>query len=63
MIHYAHTATQPDGTPNPDQSRWQPLLTGDPARPGHLENVGTLAAEFASAFGAADWARLASRHQ
>lgn len=59
MACYAHTATRSDGSPEPDQSKWQPLYTGNPANPGHLENVARLAAEFASAFGAADWARLA----
>lgn len=59
MPFYAHTASKPDGTSDPDQSRWQLLCTGDPSRPGHLEAVADLAAKFASAFDAADWARLA----
>ncbi len=58
MSSYAHTATQPDGSTAPP-SEWQPLHSGDPAHPGHLDNVAQLAAEFASAFGAAEWARLA----
>ncbi|MCR6654785.1 MAG: CRISPR-associated endonuclease Cas3'' [Opitutus sp.] len=59
MEYYAHTATLADGSPNPDPSSWQPLYTGDPQHPGHLDGVARLAAEFASAFDAADWARLA----
>lgn len=57
MPHYAHTATRPDGTPDPDKSRWQPLHTG--TGEGHLERVSFLAASYADSFGAADWARLA----
>lgn len=52
---YAHT--RPGSS---DSSTWQPLFTGNPANPGHLENVAELAAQFASAFGASDWARLAA---
>lgn len=58
MTYYAHTATRPDASSAPT-SEWQPLQTGEPAKPGHLDNVATLAADFASDFGAADWARLA----
>jgi CRISPR-associated endonuclease/helicase Cas3 len=43
--HYAHTAPEPGAA-------WQPLRQ-------HLENVAELAAGFASAFDAADWARVA----
>ena len=59
MIHYAHTATRPDGSPDPNRDHWQLLTNADPANPGHLESVAKLAATFASAFDAADWARLA----
>lgn len=52
MIHYAHTATQPDGKTDSDQSKWQRLAD-------HLRNVATLAADFAAPFGAAEEARLA----
>jgi CRISPR-associated endonuclease/helicase Cas3 len=48
---YAHT--KPDCPPE----EWQPLHTG--TGDGHLEKVATLAAEFAAAFGAGEWARLA----
>lgn len=59
MICYAHTATLPDGNPDPDVARWQPLCTYDPEHPGHLESVASIAARFANTFGATDWARLA----
>lgn len=59
MIYYAHTATRSDGTPDPEQSHWQLLTNPDPAKPGHLEAVAKLAANFAAAFHAADWALLA----
>lgn len=49
MIAYAHTSTHPDGSPKPREA-WQPLHTGDPAQPGHLEAVAALAEEFASTF-------------
>lgn len=52
MIYYAHTANHPDGTPDPDQSHWQPLAD-------HLRNVAEWAAKFAAPFGASDEARLA----
>lgn len=52
MPHYAHTATKPDGTPDPDESKWQPLAV-------HLRNVANLAAQFAAHFGASEEARLA----
>ena len=52
MIYYAHTATRPDGSPDPDESKWQPLRT-------HLENVANLAATFAAPFAASEEARLA----
>ena len=58
MPYYAHTATQPDGSPAPT-SEWQPLHTGDSSHPGHLDAVAARAADLASDFGAADWARLA----
>jgi len=54
---YAHTANHPDGSAS--QSEGQPLHTGDASHPGHLDAVAARAADFASAFGAADWARLA----
>ena len=50
--YYAHTATRADGTPDPDESRWQPLAE-------HLQNVADLAARFADPFGASAEARLA----
>jgi CRISPR-associated endonuclease/helicase Cas3 len=52
MIAYAHTATKPDGSPDPDESKWQLLRD-------HLRNVADLAAKFAAPFGAGDEARLA----
>lgn len=59
MTYYAHTATKPDGSPDPDETKWQPLFSGDPRRPGHLDAVAGLAAQFATRFGASEWARLA----
>jgi len=50
--YYAHTATRPDGSPEPDESKWQPLAT-------HLRNVANLAAQFAAPFGASAEAHLA----
>ncbi len=52
MPYYAHTATQPDGSPNPDETKWQLLSE-------HLRQVSDKAANFAAPFGAADEARLA----
>lgn len=52
MPYYAHTATKPDGTPDPDESKWQPLDV-------HLRNVADLAAKFAAPFGASHEAYLA----
>ncbi|WP_414664406.1 CRISPR-associated endonuclease Cas3'' [Horticoccus sp. 23ND18S-11] len=52
MTFYAHTATRPDGTPDPNREHWQRL-------DDHLHNVSAEAARFAAAFNAADWARLA----
>ncbi|MFN0069365.1 MAG: CRISPR-associated helicase Cas3', partial [Limisphaerales bacterium] len=49
---YAHTAETPDGRPDPDQSRWQPLAD-------HLRNVAALARRFAEPLGLADEAELA----
>ena len=43
MICFAHTATKPDGSPDPDKSKWQPLAE-------HLLNVAELAAKFAAPF-------------
>ena len=37
--YFAHTATLPDGTPDPDQGHWQLLST-------HLSNVPQTAKEF-----------------
>lgn len=54
MAFYAHTATQSDGSPDPDESHWQPLAD-------HLRNVAELAAGFGASFGASDWARLAGQ--
>ena len=51
MTYYAHTATKPDGSPDADQRKWQPLKA-------HLENVAHLAAKFATPFGARDEAML-----
>lgn len=48
---YAHTKTNPDGSPAPE-SEWEPLER-------HLHEVAEKAAEFAAAFGAAEWGRLA----
>ena len=39
LTFYAHTAQLPDGSPDPDESHWQPLHTTDPARPDHLDSV------------------------
>ncbi len=52
--YYAHTAELPDGTRDPDESKWQPLAD-------HLRNVADLAAKFAAPMGpeAAAEARLA----
>jgi CRISPR-associated endonuclease/helicase Cas3 len=52
MNFYAHTATLPDGRPDPDESHWQPLAV-------HLRNVSDLAARFATPFGAEAEASLA----
>ncbi len=52
MIYYAHTATRPDGSPDPNREQWQRLDE-------HLRHVADDAARFAAAFNAADWARLA----
>ncbi len=50
--YYAHTAEHPDGSRNPDRSKWQLLAE-------HLRNVAQLAAKFAAAFGAETEAYLA----
>jgi CRISPR-associated endonuclease/helicase Cas3 len=52
MIYYAHTATNADGSPDPDETKWQLLRD-------HLRNVAELAAKFAAPFGADNEARLA----
>jgi CRISPR-associated endonuclease/helicase Cas3 len=52
MIYYAHTATKRDGSPDPDESKWQLLRD-------HLRNVAELAAKFAAPFGASNEARVA----
>ena len=52
MNYFAHTATKPDGTPDPDRSHWQPLAT-------HLRNVADLAQSFATPLGLAAEAELA----
>jgi len=54
VTYFAHTATQSDGSPDPDQTNWQPLAT-------HLRNVAELAARFAAPFGAGGEARLAGQ--
>ena len=52
MRYYAHTAEDEHGNRLPESSgTWQPLSD-------HLQNVATLAAEFAAPFGASDEARL-----
>jgi hypothetical protein len=53
MPCYAHTATKPDGSPDPDPSHWQPLSE-------HLRNVAELAGGFAVPFGSAGWAASAA---
>jgi len=52
MAYYAHTADGPDGTRDPDVSKWQ--LLSD-----HLRNVANLAANFAAPFNASAEAHLA----
>ncbi len=52
MPHYAHTATRPDGSPDPDKVTWQLLAK-------HLCNVADLATRFAAPIGATDWACIA----
>jgi CRISPR-associated endonuclease/helicase Cas3 len=52
MTFYAHTATRPDGSPDPNESNWQPLAQ-------HLRNVARLAKEFAAPLGLGDEAELA----
>ena len=47
MTFYAHTAQLPDGSPDPDESHWQPLAD-------HLHNVAERAAGFAAPFGASE---------
>jgi len=49
---FAHTATGPDGRPDPDQSHWQTLRD-------HLRNVARIARRFAEPLGLADDAELA----
>ncbi len=51
MNYFAHTATKPDGTPDPDRSRWQPLAT-------HLRNVAGSAK--INAVHSCDWLELCS---
>lgn len=52
MDYFAHTAELPDGTRDPDTSRWQPLHV-------HLRNVARLAKEFAAPLGLSTEAELA----
>ncbi len=53
--YFAHTATLPDGKPDPDQGHWQLLST-------HLRNVAHLAKEYVTNYvgpsrdGTAPWA-------
>ncbi len=53
MPAYAHTKTDAAGKSLPE-SEWEPLED-------HLREVADLAAQFASAFGASEWGRLAGR--
>jgi CRISPR-associated endonuclease/helicase Cas3 len=50
--YFAHTATLPDGKPDPDQGHWQLLST-------HLRNVAQLAKQFATPLGLGSEAELA----
>jgi CRISPR-associated endonuclease/helicase Cas3 len=50
--YYAHTATLPDGTPDPKTERWQ-LLSA------HLRNVADVAEKFAAPFNLGEEAKLA----
>ncbi|MDD2707295.1 MAG: CRISPR-associated helicase Cas3' [Verrucomicrobiae bacterium] len=52
MICYAHTAQKPDGSPDGDQTKWQPLAE-------HLRGVAALAGEFARPLGLETEAELA----
>ena len=54
VTFYAHTAQLADGSPDSNESNWQPLAE-------HLRNVADCAAGFAAPFGASDWARLAGQ--
>ena len=51
MPFYAHTKTNPDGKPAPECD-WEPLER-------HLQEVADLAGDFAAAFGAREWGKLA----
>lgn len=51
-VAYAHTAVRPDGTVDPDRTRWQPLEE-------HLAGVARLAAEFLEPCGLAEFGRRA----
>src|SRR5205814_8116509 len=50
--YFAHTATLPDGKPDPDQGSWQLLSK-------HLTNVAQLAKQFATPLGLGNEAELA----
>jgi CRISPR-associated endonuclease/helicase Cas3 len=52
MNYYAHTATLPDGKPDPNLERWQFLAD-------HLRNVGALAEKFAAPLNLVEEAKLA----
>jgi len=52
MNCYAHTATLPDGKPDPKPEHWQFLAD-------HLRNVAVLAEKFAGLFNLAEEAKLA----
>ena len=52
MKYYAHTANNPDGKADPDETRWQHLST-------HLRNVAGLAQQFAAPLGLSAEAELA----
>ena len=50
--YYAHTATLPDGKPDPNPERWQALAD-------HLRNVADVAEKFAAPFNLGAEAKLA----
>ena len=58
MTYYAHTLTGPNDQ-SLTEAEWEHLFTGITDDPGHLEKVALLASNFAAAFDAANWGRLA----